>query len=207
MKTIPKKGFIAPECLLQHYDAWLAAVKKILELSCSVSLSDPERRRDLLKTNAQCLKYLLHSMQRAVMGDATQVAKTQTDMTELMKSCLVDFAVKRNHLNNAFFSVLFHTPLLFCGVIPALQEAITEGDLSDYKRLEHLELLTILLQNLSSMNLKEHSGIEKYQENIKAVRAWTKDKVDNLQKEENKAYKPEKRRKVLIRFMKLKESM
>ena len=68
--------------------------------------------------------------------------------------------------------------------------------------MEHLQLLTILLQNLNGMNCKEKSGVAKYAENVKAVREWTKDKIDNLQKEENKVFKPEERRKVLNRFMK-----
>ncbi len=201
-KTSQKKDLLPAACATENHAELMAAISRLLELSCSVSLGDPERRRALLKTNALCLNVLLHALQQAVVSDAEQIARSQAEVAELMAKPLADFARKHARLNNAFFSVLFRTPLLFCGVIPSLQRAITGEGTGDYKRLEHLQLLTILLQNLNGMNCKEKSGVAKYAENVKAVREWTKDKIDNLQKEENKVFKPEERRKVLNQFMK-----
>ena len=201
-KVGQKKDLLPAACAVENHEELMAAIARLLDFSCSISLSDPERRRALLKTNALCLNVLLHALQQAVADDAEKIARSQAEVTELMKKPLADFARKHARLNNAFFSVLFRTPLLFCGVIPSLQETITGEGTGDYKRLEHLQLLTILLQNLNGMHCKEKSGVAKYEENVKAVREWTKDKVDNLQKEENKVFRPEERRKVLNRFMK-----
>ena len=202
-KMSQKKDLVSAAYARENHAEVMTAIARLLELSCGVSLSDPERRRALLKTNALCLNTLLHALQQAVAEDAAQIARCQAEVTELMGMPLADFARKHARLNNAFFSVLFRTPLLFCGVIPSLQKTITGEGTGDYKRLEHLQLLTILLQNLNGMNCKEKSGISKYEENVKAVREWTKDKVDNLQKEENKVFRPEERRKVLNRFMRM----
>ena len=184
---------------------------QLVQLSQKVSLSDPTRRKQFLQCNAACLCIFLKSLQHSLQSGFSESAlrSAQSLVSETIGVAVTDFTSKRSHLSLQFVEALFSRyPLLCAGFISTLQPLVTEGSLGNYKRLELVTLLTVLLQHARGGPMQQTVGVlRSFQKELEAVRGWAQDKLDHRSEEGYEDFRKQPRRKALSDFCRAFEAL
>ena len=184
---------------------------QLVQLSQKVSLSDPTRRKQILQCNAACLCIFLKSLQHSLQSGFSESAlrSAQSLVSETIGVAVTDFTSKRSHLSLQFVEALFSRyPLLCAGFISTLQPLVTEGSLGNYKRLELVTLLTVLLQHARGGPMQQTVGVlRSFQKELEAVRGWAQDKLDHRSEEGYEDFRKQPRRKALSDFCRAFEAL
>ena len=220
LKNKIAKNCLLPASYLEDKEKYTEDMKKLIDLSITVSMNDPNHRKQVLICNACCLSVFLRSLQHTVysVGNENQlteekkeeIIQIQQQVRDLFTPSLEDYKLKRSHLSLYFFeTLLMKTPLLFFECIPVIQSFIVnDSAVSNYRKLEYVTMITCLLRNTG--NTPNHDGYSFIQKDLSildTVAVWAKEKLDNREKEGYEDFRKLPRRKMLTDFLRALENV